>query len=224
MSGFDAVAWDIDGTLLDSEPLHLKALLTVSQRYGVDLSGEPDERFVGLDLTQVWQELQPLYPASLSASTWMEAILAEYCARTHEIALFDDMVELMRGFARAGLPQGCVSNSERVIVDANIAALGIADIVAFSISRDDVAWGKPDPAPYAEACRRLGVSPGRVLAVEDSEPGARSAEAAGLKVVRLDPLDRQRTVAAIKACADDAPGREERPTASGSSADANRPS
>lgn len=93
------------------------------------------------------------------------------------------MIALMGEFAHAGVPQVCVSNSERLIVDTNLSALGIGGIVAFSISREDVLRGKPDPAPYLEACRRLGVTPARVLAVEDSDPGAWAAEAAGLALL-----------------------------------------
>lgn len=198
MSAIEAIAWDIDGTLLDSEPVHLRALQDVSLRYGLDLSGEPDERFLGYDLSQVWAELRARYPASLRRSAWMDEILRDYCGRTHEITLFADMTALMRDCAEAGIAQGCVSNSERLIVDANIAALEIGGIIAFSISREDVERSKPDPGPYLEACRRLGRAPGRVLAVEDSAPGATSAQAAGLKVVRIDAAERAPAIAAIR--------------------------
>jgi len=82
----------------------------------------------------------------------------------------------------AGVRMVCVSNSVRRIVDANIAALGIAGDIAFSISFDDVPHGKPHPAPYAMAASRLGLAPAQVAAVEDSETGAISANAAGLRV------------------------------------------
>lgn len=201
MSGFDAIAWDIDGTLLDSEPVHLRAQQEVSLRHGVDLSGEPDDRFLGLDLDRVWQQLKHRYPPDLRQSSWTEAILLEYCGRSHEIVVYDDMIALMGEFAHAGVPQACVSNSERLIVDTNLSALGIGGIVAFLISRQDVLRGKPDPAPYLEAYRRLGVTPARVLAVEDSDPGAWAAEAAGLAVVRVEPTGRAGAIADIRAIA-----------------------
>ena len=90
-------------------------------------------------------------------------------------------------FARAGVAQACVSNSGRTIVDANIKALGIGKIIAFSISLDDVSAGKPDPEPYREAARRFGAEPQATVAVEDSGAGARSARAAGLYVVGYSP-------------------------------------
>ncbi len=93
----------------------------------------------------------------------------------------------MRDLAARGVAQACVSNSGRTIVDANIEALGIGKIIAFSISLDDVSSGKPDPEPYREAARRLGAEPQAVVAVEDSGAGARSARAAGLYVVGYAP-------------------------------------
>ena len=93
----------------------------------------------------------------------------------------------MRELAARGVAQACVSNSGRRIVDANITALGIGKMIAFSLSLEDVSAGKPDPEPYREAARRLGAEPQAVVAVEDSGAGARSARAAGLYVVGYSP-------------------------------------
>ena len=93
----------------------------------------------------------------------------------------------MRKLVARGVAQACVSNSGRRIVDANIKALGIGEMIAFSLSLDDVSSGKPDPEPYREAARRLGAAPQATVAVEDSGAGARSARAAGLYVVGYAP-------------------------------------
>ena len=65
--------------------------------------------------------------------------------------------------------------------------LGITDLISFSISREDVARGKPDPEPYAEACRRVGLQPHEVLAIEDSSTGSQSASAAGMPIALVTP-------------------------------------
>jgi len=187
MSGLPkAVAWDIDGTLIDSEPLHLAALVTVSARYGLDLSHEPEERFRGRHMGDVWRALRTFYPGGLSEQRWADEIIDTYIARAPSLRPMPGALETMRELHARGIPQACVSNSERRVVDANLEALGILELIEFSISRDDVTAGKPDPAPYLEACRRLGVAPGDVLAVEDSDPGTQSAQAAGLKILRVD--------------------------------------
>ena len=109
-------------------------------------------------------------------------------SRTRESSsLFRGRLRRCAPFKRAACAQACVSNSGRTIVDANIKALGIGKIIAFSMSLEDVSAGKPDPEPYREAARRLGAEPQATVAVEDSGAGARSARAAGLFVVGYSP-------------------------------------
>jgi HAD superfamily hydrolase (TIGR01509 family) len=180
-----AIAWDVDGTLVDSEPLHHRALLHGSAEFGIDLSDLPDQAFRGVHMGDVWDILRPRLPAGLDEAGWLAAINRHYVAHRHELAAVPQAVETIRRFAEMGLSQVCVSNSARLIVDANLDALGVADVMAFSISLDDVLRGKPDPWPYTEACRRLGLQPASVLAVEDSRTGIASAIAAGLRCAAL---------------------------------------
>lgn len=180
-----AIAWDVDGTLVDSEPLHHRALLAGSAVFGVDLSDLPDEAFRGVHMGDVWTLLRPRLPQALAEEEWLAAINRHYVANRHELVAIPQAVETIRALASMGVPQVCVSNSARMIVDANLDALGIAAEMAFSISLDDAAHGKPDPWPYAEACRRLGLAPAMVLAVEDSHTGITSATAAGLPCAAL---------------------------------------
>lgn len=180
-----AIAWDVDGTLVDSEPLHHRALLAGSGRFGVDLSDLPDQAFRGVHMGDVWNILRPRLPRDLSETDWLAAINHHYVAHRYELVAVPQAVETIRTLAARGLPQVCVSNSARMIVDANLDALGVAGHMAFSLSLDDVLHGKPDPWPYAEACRRLGLSPRQVLAVEDSRTGIASAVAAGLRCAAL---------------------------------------
>lgn len=182
-----AVAWDIDGTLVDSEPLHHRALLAACAALGADLSDLPDQAFRGVHIGDVWKEVRHRLPAGTDEAAWVTSINHFYVANRAELVLLPGAVDTIRVLAARGIAQVCVSNSSRSVVDANIAALGIADALAFSLSLDDVANGKPDPEPYARACEGLGLTPGAVMAVEDSRSGARAARAAGLYVVGYVP-------------------------------------
>lgn len=179
-----AVAWDIDGTLVDSEPLHHAALMTVSARYGVPLDSD-DQRFVGVSMDQVWLALRDSYPVQLRESEWQQAITQAYLSRSSQLRAFPGALQAMAMLQQAGIPQCCASNSSRAIVAANLAVSGALPYLAFAISRDDVVHGKPDPAPYLEACRRLRLAPADVLVVEDSDTGIASARAAGCPVLRF---------------------------------------
>ena len=178
-----AVAWDIDGTLVDSEPLHHRALLAVCGELNTDVSDLHEDLFRGIHMGEVWTLLHSRLPPGTAEADWRAAIDDYYAAHRHTLVELPEATATIRALARLGVPQVCVSNSSRSVVDANLAALGIADALAFSLSLDDVARGKPDPEPYASACARLGFLPSAIAAVEDSGAGARSAQAAGLYVV-----------------------------------------
>lgn len=182
-----AVAWDVDGVLVDSEPLHLQALLAAGRRWNVDLSDLSDQTFCGVHMHDVWTALAGRFPVGLKRADWLSAIEEHYAAEAASLTPQVGAVEAVHSFAACGLSQVCVSNSSRRIVDANLHTLGISGDIAFSISFDDVVHGKPDSEPYRLACKRLGLAPGAVLAVEDSLTGLRSARAAGLRTVGWGP-------------------------------------
>ena len=187
MSAFRAVAWDLDGTLIDSEGLHQRALIEVSAAFGADLPDLPDEAFRGVHMRDVWATLKPRIPNGVERQTWLAAIERFYVSRAHSLAPSPGALEAVRTLAALGVAQACVSNSGRPVVDANLDALGIRQAIAFSISLDDVSAGKPDPEPYREAARRFALPAGSIVAVEDSGAGARSAREAGLYVVGYAP-------------------------------------
>ena len=187
MSLFRAVAWDVDGTLIDSEGLHQRSLIETGAEFGVDLSDLPDEAFRGVHMRDVWTALKPRFPVSVDRRTWNAAIQRFYIARAPSLSPIPGALEAVRALAAKGVAQACVSNSGRAIVDANLEALKIRPAISFSISLEDVSAGKPDPEPYREATRRFALPAAAVIAVEDSGAGARSARAAGLYVVGYAP-------------------------------------
>ncbi|WP_137128923.1 HAD family phosphatase [Rhizobium sp. FY34] len=179
-SRFLAVAWDIDGTLVDSEPLHHRALVAASLEFGTDLRDLPDMAFRGIHMGDVWLILRDRLPPTLQEADWIEAINRHYVADRSSLVAIPGAVEVVRHLHRLGIPQVCVSNSCRAIVDANLDALAITSCIDFSISLDDVSEGKPSPVPYRMAVERLNLAPETVVAVEDSNTGVRSAHTAGL--------------------------------------------
>jgi HAD superfamily hydrolase (TIGR01509 family) len=187
VSLFRAVAWDIDGTLIDSEGLHQRALIESSAAFGVDLSDLPHEAFRGVHMRDVWTALKPRFPDGVERREWLAAIERFYVARAPALAPTPGAIETVRALAAQGVAQACVSNSGRAIVDANLEALGIRRTMAFSLSLDDVSAGKPDPEPFREAARRFALPSSAIVVVEDSAAGALSARVAGLYVLGYAP-------------------------------------
>jgi beta-phosphoglucomutase-like phosphatase (HAD superfamily) len=180
-----AVAWDVDGTLIDSEPIHLRALLDVCAAADVDLSDLSDEHFIGVALPDVWTALAPRFGASLTWHQWSDAIETAYLTEISRTSVPREAFAAVSRIAGFGLENVAVSNSSRRIVDANVAALGLGQLLAFCVTLDDVERPKPDPEPYRLAAERLGLTPGQMIAVEDSPAGCASAAAAGCPVIRI---------------------------------------
>jgi HAD superfamily hydrolase (TIGR01509 family) len=181
-----AVAWDIDGTLVDSEPLHLKSLIFVCEKYNVDISDLPDENFIGVNLYGVWKALQKRFPANLEFDDWANQINNFYFANSSALTMTPHASEVLHELHILGVLQAAVSNSNRSVVDINLAALGVTKILNFSLSLEDVKKGKPNPIPYQLAAKKLGVKPYEILAVEDSNSGIISARKAGLMVAAVN--------------------------------------
>jgi len=189
MTPVRAVAFDVDGTLVDSEPLHLKALQAVCQAHGVDISDHGPSPFVGVAIAGVWRELAPRFEQALGhhpdqgEQVFRSAVTRHYLTWVHEVQVLPGAREALAHLQRQGIVLAAVSNSERAIVEANLQAVGAAQAFGAVVSLDDVHDPKPAPEPYARALALLGVPPAAAWAVEDSASGAHSARAAGLRVL-----------------------------------------
>lgn len=189
-----ALAWDVDGTLVDSEPLHLEALLRVSSSHGIDISDFGPTQFVGIAIHDVWRQLAPRFGSKLATSTsdgfkrFCRSINEQYLARAHTLQPMSGSLETLQWLKQRKLPMCAVSNSNAPIVHANLRAIGADHFFDFVITLDDVTQPKPHPEPYARACSDLGLAGPQVLAVEDSASGLQSAKAAGLTVLLVAGL------------------------------------
>jgi HAD superfamily hydrolase (TIGR01509 family) len=181
----DAVLFDMDGTLIDSEPIWFDTEVAILADYGyvlgpehwVKVLGQPNEIAVAylLEVSGV-----PLTPQQLNDR--IEDAMAERLS--HGIELIAGAKELFTELDAAGIPAALVSASTRRIVDASLGSIG-ADHFRLTVSGDDVVHGKPHPEPYLTAARRLGVDPARCAVVEDSPNGSRSGAAAGCRVLAI---------------------------------------
>jgi len=178
------VVWDVDGTLIDSEPLHAEAMVTVAARYGYRLSQEEFDTFLGIGAADAFAHMAARRPFPIDTKTFTDLLSAYFVAHARAKAPPRPGARAaVLALQAAGVTQGCASNSERAVVEVNIANLDVDGAITARVSRDDVCHGKPDPEIYRTACARLGVSPGDALAVEDTATGVAAAKAAGMRVI-----------------------------------------
>ena len=183
-----AVLFDMDGLLVDSEPLWLEAETAVMARLGADWTKADQVQLLGgsLDRTVRYLVGKARRPASPEqVAEWLMSGIADL-VRDHGVPVQPGARELLAEVAAAGLPRALVTSSERRFMDVVLARTGLRFDAL--VCADDVSVTKPDPEPYLLAAKLLGVDPGRCYALEDSPNGVASAEAAGCRVFAVPSL------------------------------------
>ncbi|MFI5975831.1 HAD-IA family hydrolase [Streptomyces sp. NPDC051452] len=178
-----AVLFDMDGTLVDTERLWWEAVEQVAGRPLTE-ADQPDVLGRPVEHTAAW-----LAPATGRPAPDLAADLhREFAERVRTgIVPRPGALDLLDGLAAAGVPTALVTASPRAVADLVLDALGATRFAA-SVTADDTVRTKPAPDPYLAACRALGVDPAACVAVEDTETGVASAEAAGCAVLAVPSL------------------------------------
>jgi HAD superfamily hydrolase (TIGR01509 family) len=185
MAGLAAVLFDMDGLLVDTEPLWFETETEVMGRLGTQwttqdqaaLLGGSMERTVGYLLAKATRPASPR-----DVERWMTEGMLER-VRAGRVEVRPGARELLTEVAAAGLPYALVTSSLRPLAEAVLAGTGFRFPV--TVCGDDVSTTKPDPAPYLLAAKLLEVTPARCVALEDSLNGVASATAAGCAVVAV---------------------------------------
>jgi beta-phosphoglucomutase len=186
-----AVVFDFDGVLVDSEPLHFRALRDALRPEGVEIS---EEEYLGVYLAYDDREAIRLALENHGEDTAparrdrIEALKVDLFARMiPQIPVFDGARELVRGLSQE-MPLAIASGARHDEIEAILRGVGLRDAFQAIVGAEDAPRTKPDPAPYLEAARRLaartqGLVPEECIAFEDSVPGIAAALGAGMKVV-----------------------------------------
>lgn len=183
MARAKAVYWDMDGTLVDSEPLHERALVAALESVGVLPPPDLHERVLGAAAYPVYLMLREEFGITLPFDVWIRRKYVYYLDHAAGLQPRPGAIEIFRDVADRGIEQAVVSNSDRLVVDANLRAVGLADAGMKTVSRNDVLAGKPDPEPFLRAAYLTGVDPSDSFVVEDSWTGASAGVAAGMTTV-----------------------------------------
>jgi beta-phosphoglucomutase-like phosphatase (HAD superfamily) len=179
VSGPAAVLWDMDGTLVDTEPYWIECEHELVAEFGGTWTDADAHSLVGFDLLDAAHELRTRGGVLLERVEIVERLLDGVIARVADrLPWRPGARELLAECAAAGVPCALVTMSWRRFADAVIASAPPGSF-AVSITGDEVSAGKPDPEPYAAAAAALGVDPADCVAIEDSPTGVASALAAG---------------------------------------------
>ena len=181
----EAVVFDLDGVLVDSEQVWDAARRDVVARHGGTWQDSATRDMLGMSSPEwsryVVDELRvQLTPEQVNAMV-VDAMLVLY---REQLPLLPGAREAVRRLADE-FALGLASSSNREVIDLVLDEMGVSECFATSVSSEEVGRGKPAPDVYLEAARRIGADPARSAAIEDSSNGLRSGHAAGMRVVAI---------------------------------------
>jgi HAD superfamily hydrolase (TIGR01509 family) len=181
----EAVIFDLDGVLIDSEPVWEQTRRQVVAEHGGHWAADAQQRLMGMS-TPEWarylsRDLGVALPPDQVAELVIERMKASY---TERLPLMAGAADAVRRLA-ACWPLGLASSSPPVLIETVLRRASLARFFATALSTEQVPRGKPAPDVYLAVASRLGAAPQRCAGVEDSANGLRSASAAGLEVVAI---------------------------------------
>ncbi len=179
MGDLAAVLWDMDGTLVDTEPYWIECERELVARHNGTWSEADAHSIVGFDLLDAGHELRTRGGVAMEPAAIANWLLDGVIARVgDQLPWRPGAAELLAECVDADLPCALVTMSWRRLADAVIASAPVGSFAA-SVTGDEVTDGKPNPEPYRRAAALLGVDPRTCVAIEDSPTGVASAIAAG---------------------------------------------
>lgn len=180
-----AVLWDMDGTLVDSEPYWIAAEYELVGRFGGTWTDADAHALVGNPLLVSAAYIRERGGVRLDDHAIVEALMGSVVDRVRLDASWRPGArELVAALSAAGVPQALVTMSWVPLADAVLAHLP-AGTFGVVVTGDQVTQGKPHPEPYATALTQLGLEPAWCVAIEDSPTGLASAEAAGVRTLAV---------------------------------------
>lgn len=186
-----AIVFDMDGTLLDTEPQAMRAWLESAAAVGVTFEHELAHALIGRNFVDSSSHLR----AHFAASDYpLDAVLDGWHARFDAIVEREGVVvksgagELLGWLAGAGIPCAVATSTRRARACAKLGDAGLLSHFVAVVGGDDVVNGKPAPDIYLAAAAALAVPPAQCLAIEDSEPGFHAARAAGMPTILIPDL------------------------------------
>ncbi|GIP18091.1 phosphatase [Paenibacillus montaniterrae] len=180
-----AFIFDMDGVIIDSEPLHFAVDLMILEQFGLNLEKEKLEQYVGMTNPEMWRLIKEQYGVTNTVEEMIEAQLARKLTHLDEIELepISGIRELLLELRNNNISIGLASSSPRVFIEAVLTKFNIIDQFSCIVSGEEVDRGKPAPDVYLEAARMLKVKPEDCVVLEDAKHGVKAAKSAGMQCI-----------------------------------------
>lgn len=185
----DAVVFDMDGTLLDTEAVYKEVLFGVCAELGHAMTDEIHRAMVGNPREHNRALLKREFGEGFQLEAYVERTRAGFLERLGEsVPLKQGARDLLGLLRELGVPCAVATSSYRADALRNLEKAGLLEFFATIVGRDEVTHAKPDPEPFLLAAKRMGVDPTHCLAIEDSHNGVRAAHAAGMHTIMVPDI------------------------------------
>ena len=187
---FAAVVFDADGTLFDTENLMYEVWVEVGVEMNFPYPGRDYLDYVGLNRAAVLELMRSRYGEGFDGADFMVRCVARLSERIERegVPLKPGAREILALLREKNVPVGLATSTHRVRTERRLELCALRNFFQAVTTGDEVTKGKPDPEIYRTTCEKLGVAPGRCLAVEDSKNGILSAHAAGMAVAMVPDM------------------------------------
>ncbi|MEU6357455.1 HAD family phosphatase [Streptomyces sp. NPDC047072] len=182
-----SVIFDLDGTLVDSEPNYYEAGRRTLAEYGVpDFTWAEHEQYVGISTRETIADWRERYGLEASVAELLAVKNGHYLELARAgTRVYPEMRKFVELLAGEGVPMAVASGSSLPAIEAILAGTGLDAYLRTVVSADEVAHGKPAPDVFLEAARRLDAEPADCVVLEDAAPGAAAAHAAGMRCIAI---------------------------------------
>ncbi len=184
--GFEALIFDLDGTLVDSMPVHFEAWCDALAQVGAEGVFQEDVFYAmgGRPTKDIVVQLNEEYKLKLDPSTVAFSKKEAFLKRLDSVTLHEEVVTYAQSW-RGKVPMAIATGGSRIVAEKTLQVLGLSDLFDEVVTADDVKVGKPDPEVFLLAAERIGVDPTKCVAFEDAAPGIMAAQLAGMQVVTV---------------------------------------
>ncbi len=191
MPGLKAVIFDMDGVIIDSEPMHVKIETNLFEKLGVEIQKSDHESYIGMPIEDLWTKVKNDFNLTNDVEELMENHRQEiynYMSST-DLPVLPNVKKIITEVHEQNLKLAVASSSPKEIINLVVERLELKNSFNFLISGEEVTKGKPDPEIFIEAAKQLSVSPEECLVIEDSKNGVIAAKESGMKCIGFQNIN-----------------------------------
>ena len=182
----DTIIFDMDGVIIDSEPIHTNVERAMFQKLGVELSTEEHQKFTGTASLEMWTTIADRFRLDVPPKelTWQNnQDYLHQLKSLEELPAVEGVQQLIRDLHQKGFKLALASSSSRDQIDLIVEGLGIGHFFSIRVSGAELPRSKPDPMIFLETASRTKSNPEKCCVIEDSFHGVTAAKAAGMKCI-----------------------------------------